>query len=140
MNRRGLLLVGIGVGAFFLFGAALVLRSVESRRSWFSFGSKSVTSRADVDAPVPERQRALDAVKNVDRTTQGTALHDASLLGLIRSARVASARGDAATRGAMLAGLRKEPARAKQLIEQQITKSTDYSETESLRGLLAELP
>jgi hypothetical protein len=40
----------------------------------------------------------------------------------------------------MVAGLRKEPARAKHLIEQQITRSTDYSETESLRGLLAELP
>ncbi len=137
MNRRGLILSGIAIGAAMLFAAAILLRPSILPRAWRSSGSGS---REAAPSPVlSPGAAARAAVTAVNPASQGRALHDASLLGLIRNARVASRKKDEVTRSAMLNGLKKDAVRSKQLIEQEVTRAADAGDAEALRGLLAEL-
>src|SRR5688572_9826781 len=67
-----------------------------------------------VEVEIQRPHRAVEAEK------QGAALHDATLLGLIQNAKVAQQRGDMTTRDAMLAGLKKQPDRSRQLLYKEI--------------------
>jgi len=67
-------------------------------------------------------------------------LRDAPLLDLIKNARVATRKGDQVTRTAMVAGLKKEPERAKSLIQREIAKTKDPTDQEILTKIGSEIP
>jgi hypothetical protein len=130
--KKGLVTLGVGLGALALFSVAIALRT-----------SPSATPRkgkpGSATADEPEIRIAGGAAK-VDAATQGRAMHDATLRNLIQSAKVAAQRKDEVTRKAMLDGLRKDAARSKALLEAEAARSTDAAEAAALRGLLEELP
>jgi hypothetical protein len=75
-------------------------------------------------------------------TTQdpvATALQDAALLDLIQNAKVATLKGDQVTREAMLTGLRRNPRRAREVVETTIARASDIRDRDALQGLLREI-
>jgi hypothetical protein len=68
------------------------------------------------------------------------ALRDASLLDLIRNARVAARKGDSVTHYAMVSGLKREPQRARTLIKGEINRSNDSADISILNRMIQELP
>jgi len=93
--------------------------------------SRSAPAGASASTPVQETV-----------TKQGLqgALRDASLLDLIRNARVAARKGDAVTYGAMVSGLRRESSRARTLIHSEISQSKDTTDISILNRMITELP
>jgi len=88
--------------------------------------------------PLPTAQTCPE-VKPDAKVTVEQALRDASLLDLIKNARVATRKGDDVTRTAMLAGLRKELSRAKLLIQREKAKSKDETDVAILTRIEGEL-
>lgn len=68
------------------------------------------------------------------------ALRDASLSDLIQNARVAARKGDDKTHRAMVSGLKREPQRARTLIQGEIAKATDTTDLSILNRMITELP
>ena len=94
------------------------------------------TSKADPASP----ESSAQASTNETRERLQEAMKDASLLGLIQNARVASHKGDEVTRRAMVSALKKNPERARDLIGRQLSKSPDSKDVAILNRLLSELP
>ena len=117
MKRKGLLMVG--------GGAVCALAAI-----------LAVSSRRPPD--LPQAQAPSEEV--AARLKLQGALRDASLLDLIRNARVATRKGDSVTREAMLTGLKREPSRSRALIESEISKSNDTADTAILNRMMQELP
>lgn len=90
--------------------------------------------------PVSQAPIKQADVKTDSKETVQQALRDASLIDLIKNARVATRKGDEVTRTAMVAGLRKEPARAKILIQREKTKTKDETDVAILTRIEGELP
>jgi hypothetical protein len=67
---------------------------------------------------------------------QAAALHDSTLLGMIQNAKVAQEKGNTATRDAMVKGLKKEPQRAKELIQKEISRTKTSSASAALVRIL----
>jgi hypothetical protein len=86
--------------------------------------------------PVPPAQ----SQENASKPKPEEALRDASILDLIRNARVATRKGDEVTRTAMVTALRKEPTRARNLIHREISKTTDSTDLSILNRIALELP
>ena len=92
-------------------------------------------SKSPVAPRTPEPSRAVSAQLKLHN-----ALRDASLLDLIRNARVAARKGDSITHDAMVSGLKREPSRAKSLIHSEISKSNDTADVSILNRMITELP
>jgi hypothetical protein len=117
MKRKGLLvLCGSAVAASAIVVAICIRKAPEP---------------LPVAGPSPEASARLKL--------QG-ALRDASLLDLIRNARVATRKGDSVTREAMLTGLKREPQRARDLIKTEISKSNDSADVAILNRMMQEMP
>jgi Flp pilus assembly protein TadD len=89
--------------------------------------------------PEPPRNPEPSSEVSARLKLQG-ALRDASLLDLIRNARVAARKGDSVTHDAMVTGLRREPQRARTLIKSEMSKSNDSADIAILNRMIEELP
>lgn len=135
--KKHVLFGGILALGALLLGSAIVLRARDSYRI---NGRNRPRSQAEIRETSKSIPHALPVAKPTDAKTQGVLLHDVTLLGLIQNAKVASIQGDAVTRKAMLDGLKKEPNRARELIQMRISSARSEEETAALAGLLKELP
>jgi hypothetical protein len=120
-----------------LLGLATLIRARQEYRAGGKPAPVVASDNREAAQSVP-RERVV--AKPTDVKTQGAILHDVTLLGMIQNAKVASIQGDAVTRKAMLDGLKKEPTRARELIQKKITSALSEEETVALTGLLKELP
>lgn len=68
------------------------------------------------------------------------ALREASVKELIQHARVAARKGDDQTHRALVAGLKREPDRARALLANEIAKTTDSNDLTILNRMISELP
>lgn len=98
----------------------------------------AVVSRpAEAPAKAPEVPEIAKAEVNPEKLP--VVLGDATLKGLIQNAKVAQLRGDAKTRDAMVRGLKKQPERSRDLIQQEISSSRDHNTSVALQKLMEAL-
>jgi hypothetical protein len=79
------------------------------------------------------------AVMNAEPDRQALAVHESGVRDLIRQAKVAALRNDDATRSAMLAGLRRSGARARELALAERDAASDPSERSALSRIADDL-
>ena len=131
--RRALWPAGLALAfaALALLGARL--RSRTNDKDEPKPAPSAVWSPSSPESRPPSPPPVTDEAK----AKQGSALHDATLRELIVNARLASQRGDDATRDAMLSGLKKEPRRARELLRAEIARTSDPGDADHLNRLLS---
>jgi hypothetical protein len=126
-----------------IIGSVITIAVIRSNRSEPILTATKKMEKRTPEARLPNTRVEPDSsssprpVENPSK--QAAALHDATLLGLIENARMAQQRGDAVTRDAMLAGLKKEPERSKELIRQELTAAQDQAVAAALQHLMENL-
>ena len=116
MEKRKIVSIGLIVAMVgFVIASALVRAKRPPAPVVVAAKPELPTPKPPAKPPEPIEIKAPRPKVDIDK--QATSLHDATLLGLIQNAKVAQQRGDLTTRDAMLAGLKKQRDRSRELIQ-----------------------
>lgn len=113
------------------------------RKSWAAIAlfpavvTATVLAFSSLSAAPPAPQPSKETLA---RWRLQNALRDASIKELIQTARVAARKGDDRTHRAIVIGLRREPDRARVLLSNEISRTTDSNDLLILNRMISELP